>query len=313
MEEKENALDDLEKNLLNNNPIPKKIKIIIIILIILIILLIGASISIFFYFHNKDEGSNEKKEEQKKSEEEYLLEINGFKEEWYDIFGNRTINISYVENNVIPNSFHKNGANYIEELGDINNGKDWIKHDVNVYDLYIPFSSLSRKNKYNGIILFVHGGGFENNTKQETECFAIRFAKLGYITANIEYTNSLDKYQEKGYYRILDEITACIKSIKKELISQNFDGDKLELSLYGISAGGQLIMLYSFSVKNKIIPLKYVMNSVGVFSIEPQNWYIPAIDNITLDNIELVENIENAKKNGSLIPGDNSILLHIFF
>ena len=313
MEEKENALDDLEKNLLNNNPIPKKIKIIIIILIILIILLIGASISIFFYFHNKDEGSNEKKEEQKKSEEEYLLEINGFKEEWYDIFGNRTINISYAENNVIPNSFHKNGANYIEELGDINNGKDWIKHDVNVYDLYIPFSSLSRKNKYNGIILFVHGGGFENNTKQETECFAIRFAKLGYITANIEYTNSLDKYQEKGYYRILDEITACIKSIKKELISQNFDGDKLELSLYGISAGGQLIMLYSFSVKNKIIPLKYVMNSVGVFSIEPQNWFIPAIDNITLDNIELVENIENAKKNGSLIPGDNSILLHIFF
>ena len=70
-------------------------------------------------------------------------------------------------------------------------------------------------------------------------------------------------------------------------------------------------MLYSFLVKNKIIPLKYVMNSVGVFSIEPQNWYIPAIDNITLDNIELVENIENAKKNGSLIPGDNSILLHI--
>ena len=310
MEVEGNSFDDLEKKLLDKKQVPKKIKIIIVILIILIILLIGASIFIYFYFHNKNEG-NKVKEEDKKSEEEYLLEINGFKEEWYDIFGNRTINISYVENNVIPNSFHKNGANYIEELGDINNGKDWIKHDVNVYDLYIPFSSLSRKNKHNGIILFVHGGGFENNTKQETECFAIRFAKLGYITANIEYTNSLDKYQEKGYYRILDEITPCIKSIKKELISQNFDGDKLELSLYGISAGGQLIMLYSFSVKNKIIPLKYVMNSVGVFSIEPQNWYIPAIDNITLDNIELVENIENAKKNGSLIPGDNSILLHI--
>ena len=305
-----NSFEDLEKKLIDKEQVPKKIKIIIVILIILIILLIGASIFIYFYFHNKNEG-NKGKEEDKKSEEEYLLEINGFKEEWYDIFGNRTINISYAENNIISNSFKKNGANYIEELGEINDGKDYTKHDVNVYDLYIPFSSLSRKDKHNGVILFVHGGGFENNTKQETDCFAIRFAKLGYITANIEYTNSLDKYKEKGFFRILDEITACIKSIKNELVSQGFNGDLLELSLYGISAGGQLILLYTFSIKNKIIPLKYIMNSVGVASIEPQNWFIPAKDNITLDSIELVEDIENAKKNGSIIPGDNSILLHI--
>jgi len=213
MEVEGNSFDDLEKKLIDKEQVPKKIKIIIGILIILIILLIGASIFIYFYFHNKNEG-NKGKEEDKKSEEEYLLEINGFKEEWYDIFGNRTINISYAENNIISNSFKKNGANYIEELGEINDGKDYTKHDVNVYDLYIPFSSLSRKDKHNGVILFVHGGGFENNTKQETECFAIRFAKLGYITANIEYTNSLDKYKEKGFFRILDEITACIKSIK---------------------------------------------------------------------------------------------------
>ena len=310
MEVEGNSFDDLEKKLIDKEQVPKKIKIIIGILIILIILLIGASLFIYFYFNNKNEG-NKRKEEDKRSEEEYLLEINGFKEEWYDIFGNRTINISYAENNIIPNSFKKNGANYIEELGEINNGKDYTKYDVNVYDLYIPFSSLSRKNKHNGIIIFVHGGGFENNTKQETECFAIRFAKLGYITANIEYTNSLDKYKEKGFFRILDEITACIKSIKNELVSQGFNGDLLELSLYGISAGGQLILLYTFSIKNKLLPLKYIMNSVGVSSIEPQNWYIPAKDNITLDSIELVEDIENAKKNGSIIPGDNSILLHI--
>ena len=104
MEVEGNSFDDLEKKLLDKEQVPKKIKLIIVILIILIILLIGASIFIYFYFHNKNEG-NKGKEEDKRSEEEYLLEINGFKEEWYDIFGNRTINISYAEKDVIPNSF----------------------------------------------------------------------------------------------------------------------------------------------------------------------------------------------------------------
>ena len=104
-------------------------------------------------------------------------------------------------------------------------------------------------------MLFVHGGGFENNTKEEVECFAVRFVKLGFITTNIEYTNCLDKYEEKSFFRILDEITACINSIKNELKGRGFDDKKLELSLYGISAGGQLILLYAFTDKNKLLNL----------------------------------------------------------
>ena len=227
MKDDEKLLDDLEEKLANENKVPKGYKLIILFLCILIILLVGGIVFMFFYFRRLIKNSeNNKKEEDEKSQEDYLLEINGFKEKWYDIYGNRTINISYLENDVVPNTYKKNGLNYLEELGEVNEGKDYTKHDVNVYDLYIPYSSLKRKDKHNGIILFVHGGGFENNTKEETECFAVRFAKLGFITANIEYSNCLDIYKEKSVYRILDEITACIKSIKKELISQGFDGDK---------------------------------------------------------------------------------------
>jgi len=107
----------------------------------------------------------------------------------------------------------------------------------------------------------------------------------------------LDIYKEKNVYRILDEITACIKSIKKELISQGFDGEKLEMALYGISAGGQLILTYTFSNKAEIIPIKFIMNSVGVVTINSTYWYKPAIPNITLDNIESIQNIEIAKQN----------------
>ena len=55
-------------------------------------------------------------------------------------------------------------------------------------------------------------------------------------------------------------MTACIKSIKKELGKKGFDEDKLELSFYGISAGGQLILLYAFTDKNKILPIKFIID-----------------------------------------------------
>ena len=286
-------LDDLGKQL-NGNKISKRIKVTIIILVIFIIILIAALIFFFFYMTNKlkEEKAIKEQQIQKKKEENYLLEINGFKEEWYDIYGDRFVNLSYSEDNIIPNTFRKGKPNYIEELGDINEGKDYDVYDTNVYDLYIPYSSYKRTKKHNGIMLFVRGGGFENNTREEVECFAIRFAKLGFITANIEYTNTLDKYKQKGFFRILDEMTACIKSIKKELGKKGFDEDKLELSLYGISAGGQLILLYAFTDKNKILPIKFILNSVGVTTIDPKYWYVPAVPNVTLDSIETIEDIK---------------------
>ena len=168
MEEAEGSFGDLEGKLLNEDKLPKKIKTIIIILIIIILLLIASIIFIAIYLTiNQDKENESSNKDNKKSEEEYLLEINGFKEEWYDIYGTRRINISYLENDVIPNTFRKGKSNYIEELGDINEGKDYTKHDVNVYDLYIPHSVLSRKDKHNGVILFVHGGGFENNKRRK--------------------------------------------------------------------------------------------------------------------------------------------------
>ena len=286
-------LDDLGKQL-NGNKISKRIKVTIIILVIFIIILIAALI--FFFFHTtnklKEEKAIKDQQIQKRKEEDYLLEINGFKEEWYDIYGDRFVNLSYSEDNIIPNTFRKGKPNYIEELGDINEGKDYDVYDTNVYDLYIPYSSYKRTKKHNGIMLFVRGGGFENNTREEVECFAIRFAKLGFITANIEYTNTLDKYKQKGFFRILDEMTACIKSIKKELGKKGFDEDKLELSLYGISAGGQLILLYAFTDKNKILPIKFILNSVGVTTIDPKYWYVPAVPNVTLDSIETIDDIK---------------------
>ena len=69
-------------------------------------------------------------------------------------------------------------------------------------------------------------------------------------------------------------------------------------------------MTYIFSNKAEIIP-KFIMNSVGVVSINSTYWYKPAIPNITLDNIESIQDIEIAKQNKSIIPIDRSFVLGI--
>ena len=55
-------------------------------------------------------------------------------------------NIPYAdENNLIKNSFKKGGDNFIEELGEINNGLDYEYTDLNIYDLYIPYIAEQKK------------------------------------------------------------------------------------------------------------------------------------------------------------------------
>ena len=41
--------------------------------------------------------------------------------------------------------------------------------------------------------------------------------QIGYISANVEYTILSNTYKTFNIFRILDEITASIKAIKKEL------------------------------------------------------------------------------------------------
>ena len=68
----------------------------------------------------------------------------------------------------------------------------------------------------------------------------------------------------------MDEITACIQSIKDELISSNYDATKLELALSGTSAGAHIALLYGYSIANSPIPIKFMIDIVGPVSIEPK-------------------------------------------
>ena len=75
----------------------------------------------------------------------------------------------------------------------------------------------------------IHGGSWIKGKKDDVEAFASRYAKQWYIISTIVYTALSVVYTKYNIFRIMDENTAYIKSIKKELKSQEFDEAKFEL------------------------------------------------------------------------------------
>ena len=199
-----------------------------------------------------------------KKKEQERAKIAGFEEEWNDLYGEKIMDIPYDKNDEIKNSFKKNGVNYNEEIGDINNGKDYPKNDRNYYNLFIPYSSTKKKDKYNGIILFIHGGSWLFGEKENIQYLTVRYAKCGYITAEMNHTFLYEKYEDFSMFRILDEVTACVESIKEVLKNKGFDENKLELGIYGFSSGAHIVLLYGYSIKNIPLPLKFIINSLGL-------------------------------------------------
>ena len=222
----------------------------------------------------------------KKDNYELILEKSGYKEPCYDIYGTRLVNISYAKNNLIINSFKENGVNYKKEIGNLNDGKDYRKKERNNYNLFIPQSSYANNDKHNGIILFIHGGQWTGGYKENAENFSSRYAKGGYIKDANDYTVLSENYTSYNIFRILDEITVCIESIKEILINHGFDGNKLELAIGGVSSGAHLALLYGYSEK-KNSPNYYFHFWASKFN----SLYIPIRD-LTLDNSKFLIDID---------------------
>ena len=288
-------LQDYERETITpeRSKFPILAKIIICCLIFIIIGLVITIIILSFRKAKKEE--NNEKDDYKRERYEKA----GYIEKWNDLFGLRISNLSYAKNDIIVNSFKKGGDNYNETIGEINNGKDYPKNERNTYTLYIPYSSLEKTDKYNGIILYIHGGSWTGGNKEDIEFLCSRYSKIGYITATMGYTVLSRDYEQYNIYRILDEITACIEDIKAQLEKKGFDSNKLELAIGGISAGAHISLLYGYSIKKTPLKIKFLINIVGPLSLEPEFWYMPSNYNETLDNLDN-ETVEEAIKNSTI-------------
>ena len=127
----------------------------------------------------------------------------------------------------------------------------------------------------------------------------------------MSYTLLLENYTDSNIFKILDEITACIQSIKDELISRNFDADKLELALGGTSSGAHVALLYTYSMKNSPIPIKFAIDIVGPVSLESKCWYKLIDINNPLDTLSPESIQKGIDENKIQNVYNDSILLSI--
>ena len=216
------------------------------------------------------------------------------------MYGSKISNISYAKNNTIINTFKEGGENYNEEIGNVNNGSDYEKIDRNVYTLFIPYSATKNKDNYNGIFLFINGNLWTEGNKEYLEPLAQIYEQSGYITAVMDYTFLNDNYKEYNIFRILDEVSACIESIKEELNNMGFNKTKLELAIGGYSSGAHISMLYSYLLRNTPLPIKFIINIAGPVTLDPLFWKKLKTENDTLESIE-PSDIEKALNESKIV------------
>ena len=74
-----------------------------------------------------------------------------------------------------------------------------------------------------------------SGTKEEMDPFFFFYNQQGYISATVQYTLLNSTHKDFNIFKMLDEITACIKAIKKYLINLGFSGDKLKLVIISLN------------------------------------------------------------------------------
>ena len=196
-----------------------------------------------------------------------------------DVYGVRTSevpnayaykNVDYSTNGKILNTYKGSGIGGFY----INNNEDYgpLLSGYN-YDLYVP-DSTPRDNPHK-LILFIHGGAWVTGLKSDVNTYVHEFANKGYITATIKYSllkRSMDD-NSLSIFRNLDEIEACLKSIKSALSSLGFNTNHTKLVIGGASSGAHLAMLYAYSRLSACpFPISFIIDAVGPVDIKEECW-----------------------------------------
>lgn len=135
------------------------------------------------------------------------------------------------------------------------------------YDLYIP-EGLDTTTPQ-PLVLWIHGGGWISGDKKSMEQDALFSQANGYISASMNYDLLLN--EGASIDTMLDDITACMQSIQKELQSLGIKVD--ETALGGFSAGGHLAMLYGYTkAEQSPLPIRFIFEKSGIADFHPESW-----------------------------------------
>lgn len=128
------------------------------------------------------------------------------------------------------------------------------------YDMYLPKDL--KKDAPVRLLLFIHGGAWKEGSRYDVAYACKYYAKHNCVTATLEYSLLSKDHPEVTIPTMLDEITECIGAIKEKLAADGYQTSKIALA--GVSAGGHLALLYSYSrAEESPIPIAFVFQKVG--------------------------------------------------
>ncbi len=118
----------------------------------------------------------------------------------------------------------------------------YSEHERQKFDLFIP----KDKKSDTGIILFIHGGGWNSGDKSAHYGDAQFLCNLGFFCATMNYRYVSDNISVSDE---LDDITSALKAIKEKCAEYGINAQKVILS--GASAGAHLALLYAYTRLNE--------------------------------------------------------------
>lgn len=207
----------------------------------------------------------------------------------------KNIVYSNLEGNKIKNTYIED-APYSFKYN-VNGGENYdVDKNNNNFDLYVPKSA--DKTKDQNVVLFIHGGAWISGLKTHVNPYVKEFANNGYIAATIEYTLLSQDMNDSSLsiFRDLDEIDACLSTMRESLIELGYNEDNLHLVLGGASSGAHLALLYAYSrdAVNRKCPfkdIKFLIDAVGPTEINENAWKAFKYDTVDQYNDFLDEGI----------------------
>ena len=152
--------------------------------------------------------------------------------------------------------------------GRVLSGLSYGTEKANKYDLYLPAGVDPKEDA--PLLLLIHGGSWTEGKRGDIAYACKYYAKNGCIAATMDYSLVSDK-NNVTIKTMLDEITACIAALKKQLEKEGYHVPKLAVG--GYSAGGHLALLYAYSrASESAIPVAFVFDKVGPVSFHREFW-----------------------------------------
>lgn len=123
-----------------------------------------------------------------------------------------------------------------------------------ILDIYMPGNDSVIKKP---LLLFIHGGGFQNNTRHGvfSDMICKSFAKRGYVTSTIDYrlgveATKTDKDYAEALYRAQQDGRAAIRFFRR--YADKYGIDTSQIFIIGSSAGSMTCLAIAYMNENEV-------------------------------------------------------------